>query len=467
MKQAIIIISSLFFSTLFYSQNIGLNLSIFSILTLIVLIISNTNKFKNKATIIYTLLYLVTAAIVFLQHTTLSIITNCVVFFTLIGSITEAKSSIFVNWLNGVYTTVAGFFHRSFDFNKKEAKPTPKKDIDFLHWIKLIGIPLVFIIVFILLYKNGNSVFNDLISQINLKFINMQWILFSVLGYFIFSNIINPVEVEHTTKLDLETGNSLFKGKNFSEEDLKKEKQLGTTLMLLLNVLIVFYLVTDIIAISTSATSNAETLSNQVHNGINALIASIVIAIVIILYFFRGNLNFYKHNKTLKSLAFIWIILNAVLVILIALKNNIYVSSFGFTYKRVGVYIYLLLTFIGLVTTFLKVLKVKNLLFLFRVNTQIAFAILMLCSTVNWDYHITYYNINYAQSVDLNYLIKLSNNNASLLKTYNDKNTLSSNNYNRINNKHTNFIELLEDRNWQEYTYENLKQSNNTKKQNY
>lgn len=467
MKQAIIILSSLVFSTLFYSQNIGLNLSIFSILTLIVLIISNTNKFKNKATIIYALLYLVTAAIVFFQHTTLSIITNCVVFFTLIGSITEAKSSIFVNWLNGVYTTVAGFFHRSFDFNKKEAKPILKKDIDFIHWIKLIGIPLVFIIVFILLYKNGNSVFNDLISQINLKFINMQWILFSVLGYFIFSNIINPVEVEHTTKLDLETGNSLFKGKNFSEEDLKKEKQLGTTLMLLLNVLIVFYLVTDIIAISTSATSNAETLSNQVHNGINALIASIVIAIVIILYFFRGNLNFYKHNKTLKSLAFIWIILNAVLVILIALKNNIYVSSFGFTYKRVGVYIYLLLTFIGLVTTFLKVLKVKNLLFLFRVNTQIAFAILMLCSTVNWDYHITYYNINYAQSVDLNYLIKLSNNNASLLKTYNDKNTLSSNNYNRINNKHTNFIELLEDRNWQEYTYENLKQSNNTKKQNY
>ncbi|WP_299386743.1 DUF4173 domain-containing protein [uncultured Lacinutrix sp.] len=467
MKQAIIILSSLVFSTLFYSQNIGLNLSIFSILTLIVLIISNTNKFKNKATIIYALLYLVTAAIVFFQHTTLSIITNCVVFFTLIGSITEARSSIFVNWLNGFYTTVAGFFHRSFHFNEKEAKPILKKDIDFIHWIKLIGIPLVFIIVFILLYKNGNSVFNDLISQINLKFINMQWILFSVLGYFLFSNIINPVEVEHATKLDLETGNSLFKGKNFSEEDLKKEKQLGTTLMLLLNVLIVFYLVTDIIAISTSATSNAETLSNQVHSGINALIASIVIAIVIILYFFRGNLNFYKDNKTLKSLAFIWIILNAVLVILIALKNNIYVSSFGFTYKRVGVYIYLLLTFIGLVTTFLKVLKVKNLLFLFRVNTQIAFAILMLCSAVNWDYHITYYNINYAQSVDLNYLIKLSNNNASLLKTYNDKNTLSSNNYKRINNKHTNFIELLEDRNWQEYTYENLKQSNNTKTQNY
>ena len=129
----------------------------------------------------------------------------------------------------------------------------------------------------------------------------MQWILFSILGYFLFSNIINPVEVEHATKLDLKTGNSLFKGKDFSEENLKKEKQLGTTLMLLLNVLIVFYLVTDIIAISTSAASNAETLSNQVHNGINALIASIVIAIVIILYFFRGNLNFYKDNKTLKK----------------------------------------------------------------------------------------------------------------------------------------------------------------------
>ncbi|AUC80775.1 DUF4173 domain-containing protein [Lacinutrix sp. Bg11-31] len=467
MKQTIIIISSFLFSTLFYGQNIGLNISLFSLLTLIILIIGNTNKFKNKTTIAYTILYLLTAALVFFQHSFLAFITNIVVFFTLVGNVTESKSSIFVNWLNGIYTSVAGFFHRNLDFNKEEETPKLKKDIDVLHWAKLIGIPLIFIIVFILLYKNGNSVFNALISQINFKFINIQWVLFSVLGYFLFSNIINPVQVEPATQSDLKSGNTLLKTDSFSEEKLKKEKQLGTTLMLLLNVLIVFYLVTDIIALSASSSYDAVALSSQVHNGINALIASIIIAIVIILYFFRGNINFYKDNKTLKNLAFVWIILNAALIILIAFKNNDYVTAYGLTYKRLGVYIYLLLTFIGLITTFLKVLKIKNLLFLFRINTQIAFVLLIGLSTVNWDAFITRYNINNVESLDVNYLIRLSNNNSFILYDLREKGTLSPNNNRAIYVKHKAYLKKLNTRNWQEYTFANFKENTNTETHNY
>lgn len=467
MKQTIIIIASLLFSTLFYSQNIGLNLSIFSVLTLIILIIGNPNKFKNKTTIAYSFIYLTTAGLIFFQDSTLSITTNCVVFFTLIGSVTEAKSSIFVNWLNGLYTSTAGFFHRNFDYNIKEEQPKLKKDIDVLHWVKLIGIPIIFIVIFILLYKNGNSVFNDLISLINFKFINLQWILFSVLGYYLFSNIINPVQIDHATQADLETGNTLFKTDGFSEEKLKKEKQLGTTLMLLLNVLIVFYIVTDVIALNTSTALNAVALSSYVHNGINALIASIVIAIIIILYFFRGNLNFYQGNKTLKNLSFAWIILNALLVILIALKNNDYVTAFGFTYKRIGLYVYLLLTFIGLITTFLKVLQIKNLLFLFRVNTQIAFVLLIALSTVNWDSTITEYNVNNAQTLDVDYLIHLSNNNATLLYQLRGKGQLNPRHNKAIFSKHKAYLKDLNNRNWQEYTYANFKTINNTEIPSY
>ena len=462
MKQIILIISSFMFSTLFYGQNIGLNLSIFSILTLVILIFGNTEKFKSKKTLVYTFLYLLTAALVFFQNSSLSIITNCIVFFTLVGSVSESKASIFVNWLNGLYTTIASFFHRNFDYNEKEQQPKLKKDIDILHWAKLIGIPLIFIIVFILLYKNGNAVFNDLVSQINFKFINLQWILFAVLGYYLFINIINPVQVEHATKSDLETGNSLFKTDSFCQEKLKKEKQLGTTLMLLLNVLIVFYLVTDIIALSTSTTVNAIELSSQVHSGINALIASILIAIVIILYFFRGNLNFYKDNKTLKTLSFVWIILNAVLVILIAFKNNDYVTAFGFTYKRIGVYIYLLLTFIGLVTTFLKVLQIKNLLFLFRVNTQVAFVLLIGLSTINWDAFITKYNIYNAETLDVKYLVRLSNNNAFILYDLQKNGTLINSKYQGIQTKYNTYLNELNSRNWQEYTLANFQNNSNS-----
>lgn len=466
MKQTIIIISSFLFSILFYGKNIGLNLLLFSLISIAILAFGNAKKFKNKTTIVYTLVYLTTAVLVFFQHSLLSIVSNCIAFFTLIGSVTEAGSSIFTKWLNGIYSSIAGLFHRSFEYKVKTETTATKENIDFLHWAKLIIIPLVFIIVFVLLYKNGNAVFSDIIAEINFSFINLQWLLFSVLGYYLFSNIVNPVQVENATKYDLNTGNSLYRTDDFSEEKLKKEKQLGTTLMLFLNLLIVFFLITDVISLNTSEVSTAATLSSQVHNGINALIASIIMAIAIIIYFFRGNLNFFKGNKALKNLSYIWIALNAFLVILIALKNNNYISAFGYTYKRLGVYLYLLITFIGLLTTFIKVLQIKNLYFLFRVNTQIAFAILIAISTVNYDATITNYNINNAESLDINYLINLSNNNAETLYKHYNSSSINSIYQTEIIKKHSNYIQELSSRSWQEYTIENFINNSETQNKN-
>jgi len=246
MKNITVLIASLFFSTLFYKQGIGLNLSLFSLLTVIILRLNNKNAFAKRSVILYSVLYLTTSITVFFYSSQLTIIANCVAFFTLIGSVSEPKSSIYVNWLNGVYTSIAGFFHRNFDYNEAEETPKLKQDIDLLHWVKIIGIPLTIIIIFIALYKNGNPVFNDFISKIDFSFINLQWILLTVLGYYLFNNIANPVLVDPATSIDLKVENTLLKNDNFSEEELKKENQLGTILMVLLNLLIIFYLVTDV-----------------------------------------------------------------------------------------------------------------------------------------------------------------------------------------------------------------------------
>ena len=123
-------------------------------------------------------------------------------------------------------------------------------------------------------------------------------------------------------------------------------------------IVIALFLITDITYLISTNDLRASVFSNQVHNGINALIASIIIAIIIILYFFRGNLNFYKNNKKLKVVTFIWIFLNLILVINIVIKDCQYIYYFGFTYKRIGVLVYLLLTLIGLFTTFIKVHRI-------------------------------------------------------------------------------------------------------------
>ncbi len=457
MKQIILIIAAMLFSTLFYGQYIGLNLLIFSIITLGLLIGFNRKRFSKSPIWLYSLAYMLTAILVFIYNSDLSIIANCAALFTLVGAVSEAKISIYVKWLNGIYTTIAGTFHKNFDNASVPNKTDWKKDIDFLHWAKIIGIPLLLTILFLLLYKNGNPVFNTLVSKINFDFINFQWVLFSVLGYFLFSNISQPIAVEPATSTDLTTPNELKVSEPLAVEKLKKEKQLGTILLGLLNILIVLFIITDVSYLTSTEMSSASALSSQVHNGINTLIASILIAIVIILYFFRGNLNFYTENAVLKNLSYVWIFLNILLIVLIAIKNQNYITSFGLTYKRIGVHVYILMTLIGLVTTFIKVLSVKNLTFLFRRNTQLAFLILILCSCINWDKIITNYNLNYAESYDMEYLIGLSYRNAIPLYELQNTIDLKVSVKQRITAKYEFYQDRLETNNWQEYTYDNFR----------
>jgi len=459
MKNITTIIGALLFSTFFYKQHIGLNLLLFSIVTVIILLISNFDSFKKRKTILNALAYLITGIAVYFYKSNLAIIANIIGFITLVGSVSENKSSIYIKWLNGLYTSIAAAFSLYFDSLFTEVKNVKKKKIDIVYWLKIVGIPTIILLVYIGLYRNGNPLFDEIISKIDLSFINLQWILLAALGYYLFYNISQPITIEPTTVTDINTGNSLEENslKKTSEKKLESEKQLGIVLIVLLNTLIALYLTTDVFFISKISHLNAVELSQKVHSGINALIVSIVLAIVIIIYFFRGYLNFYQRNQTLKTATYVWLLLNLVLVFITVFKNYVYISSFGFTYKRIGVFIYLFLAFFGLITTFYKVYNIQNIWFLFRKNIQVAFILLMTSTVINWDKIITNYNIKFASQTDMEYLLNLSNNNVSLLKEYSNNNSINNDYKLRINRKHKQFLDQLKNNSWQEMTIDNLK----------
>jgi hypothetical protein len=145
-----------------------------------------------------------------------------------------------------------------------------------------------------------------------------------------------------------------------------------------------------------------------VHQGTGTVIVSIVIAISIILFYFRGTLNFSEQSKTIKVLAYLWIAQNVFMLISTGFRNDLYIAEYGLTYKRIGVYIYLLLASIGLVTTFIKILKLKSNHFLFRSNGWLFYGVLIIACFVNWDVMITWYNIQLPKQIEKTYLVKLS-----------------------------------------------------------
>ena len=120
---------------------------------------------------------------------------------------------------------------------------------------------------------------------------------------------------------------------------------------------------------------------------------------------------------------------------------------------------YLGLSIIGLVTTYIKVNKVYNLWYIFRKNFQVAYLLLIISTCINWDTLITQYNTTIAKTTDLSYLIQLSDNNTFLLKKYieTSQNKISIEDKHEVKAKYLDYIEKLEDNDWQEFTFDNLK----------
>lgn len=139
--------------------------------------------------------------------------------------------------------------------------------------------------------------------------------------------------------------------------------------------------------------ATANQLAEETHERVGAVIASIVMAIVVIMFYFKGSFNFDKNAKWLKFLAQIWVFLNGILVLSAFAKNTEYVVNLGLTYKRLGVYAFLLLSIIGLVFTFIKIQKKKTNAFLFNQMFWYVYGTILMCSFVNWGNLATIYNI--------------------------------------------------------------------------
>ena len=236
---------------------------------------------------------------------------------------------------------------------------------------------------------------------------------------------------------------------------LRRECDSGVILFTLVNALLLLVNITDLVYVwGPQETMTAYQTKQYVHEGTYLLIASILLAAAIVLYFFRGSLNFYQRNRTLKRLTYGWIAQNAVLTLSVAARNYHYISEFGLAFKRIGVFVFLLSTLTGLFWLYRKVRLRRSAYYLWHRNTWSVFFILVLTATVGWTSVITHYNLSLLaiQRTDWDFLIReLPLRNAYALETalvetveYPDKARLLQ----RIENKQVAFERAQAGRTW-------------------
>ncbi|AHJ98844.1 DUF4153 domain-containing protein [Hymenobacter swuensis] len=201
-----------------------------------------------------------------------------------------------------------------------------------------------------------------------------------------------------------------FRSRDRRTLDLRKEYLAALAVFGLVNVLLLVVNVIDIRWIWFGFRPEPGfDLTQFVHEGTYVLILSILVAMGIVLWFFRRNLNFYQQGlPALRWGATVWVLQNAVLAVSVGLRNYYYILHTELAYKRIGVYGFLLLTLFGLLTVLLKIWQRRSAYSLVRLNGLAAYGLLLLLALGNWEIWIARYNLSPRfQTLNLGFLLAM------------------------------------------------------------
>lgn len=426
MKKSIValtvILFSVFFTAIFYKQMVGLNLFLFNIAVLSALIWGyKAFDFKNKTHLAVVGGTLLTAIGVLWHASALVITINILSLVALFGIVNNRETRLLVNT---AMSAICQFFSAPFLFFRrdKEAPKRTNKTKRILRWIGLTLIPLITLIVFFILYSASSSKFYSIFGFIGEAIADaleyfFEHLNFALIFLFLFGFVIACayfVKTHSVTAFEERKTDSLARRKNYKYRGatlgLLSEYRIGIIMFALLNVLLAVFNAIDVWHVWFHFEWDGELLKEFVHQGTYVLIFTLIISVGLVLIFFRKNLNFYSKNKPLKILANIWLAQNMIMAISVLIRNLHYINYYNLAYLRIGVLLFLAMTFFGLVTVYIKVNKTRNFFYLFRVNMLFAYLSLMVFSLANWDVIIAKYNFSRADKafVPLDFMARLS-----------------------------------------------------------
>ncbi|GHV56509.1 hypothetical protein FACS1894182_03220 [Bacteroidia bacterium] len=404
-KHHLIFLTTAIFTWLFYEQSVGLNLGIFGLVLSLLVYLTTDRALMNRT------FYALFAASIgsstafawygdFVSFLAVFLSLSLLVFRSRTAYLKPVFSLIVIP-LNAFTFIVRVFYIR-------EWLPKSKADANF--WKRIFAyliVPLALTVIFFLAYSLGSEHFANLFVDWKWN-IHIGWvILTAMLGFYLMFNLWNYSASDFLEKQSRLFRNDFVKTPDTEKStlsfmDVSMERTSGIISFVCLNVLLLIYVITFNYE-QFFEYSDISNLKSETHERVNAVILSIIMAIILIMFYFKGGFNFDKKAKSLKTLAIIWIALNAALVFSAFIKNTQYIWETDLlTYKRLGVYAFLILALVGLFYTFVKIQKRKANAFLFNRMFWYFYGVVLVCSFINWGEIITRYNIT-KPNFDVNY----------------------------------------------------------------
>ncbi|MCB9015503.1 MAG: DUF4173 domain-containing protein [Lentimicrobiaceae bacterium] len=399
---------ALVFVYLFMHQPAGVNVLLFNVMILGGLLLAGRLNFMHRIQLLLVTGTLLSSVMVLFYGASMALAVNIISLILLAGMIASPGILLLLNGFPAfAYAVITGpfAFLKTFEHVTDQASGGRK----FIRFALTIIIPLIILIVFLAIYASASPYFNRLTGNIlqrivdifeNIaRFVSPAAFWLAVAGLLIaFTFLFGRPNTLFTvfgekSGMDLLRKRSPFSGRFMA---LKTEYRSGVIMLLLLNLLIAVMNMLDVYYVWFFFEWNGQYLKQFVHEGTWLLIVSILISIMIVLYFFRANLNFFPGRKLILSLAGLWLAQNALLAVSVGVRNFWYIQHFNLAYKRIGVYAFLLLTIVGLITVFLKIQKRKSHQYLLHYNAIAAYVLLIGLGLFNWDKVIATYNVRHA-----------------------------------------------------------------------
>ncbi|MBP6696434.1 MAG: DUF4173 domain-containing protein [Flavobacteriales bacterium] len=408
-----VVVGTAIFDLLFWERSPGLNFALFNLVIAGFLLQRYTWAGLSAAARWSLLAAVVAGAMVYVHDTIIAIFASIVTLATATAYAHEPRlRSLFVAGLQSVANFMVTPLIAVTQLDR--LAPPSGAPRSGLRWMKLGVLPVAVLLLFTQLYRAGNpkfdaltagfmnglfEVFEDFFAEIF-----TAHTLFMVFGAVLCGALLLRLSPEALVRMEQGWKDALIRTRTRrphwlaprSMDPLERERRMGMILLVAVNLLLAVVNVIDIDWVWFGFEVPRDfSLKQFVHEGTWMLIISMLLSMLLLMYLFRRNQNFYWRSKGLKVLAIAWVLQNIILGISVFLRNYHYISFHGLAYKRIGVIVFLALVLVGLITLYIKIRDKKSLFYLARVNGWAALIALVGLSTVDWDSAIVRYNLGH------------------------------------------------------------------------